>query len=135
MAIFKQDAAAAAQKAAERERREQERAERAVSASPWGSARAAYKRGDQIFQITFDVMAVETDVVPGSDEYSEGFSCNSSEVLNAIVAEGWSLHCMSTSVVNVGQESGARITSAGRQVGVQGTLFGTYVFTRDQSAD
>jgi hypothetical protein len=142
MGLFKPvDDVAAAQKAAEkaaaRERKEQERAERerqrleaAFMRSPAGQARTSFQRGDQLFQVTFDLEDIKSHVIAMTNAYTSRHANDVSEIINSIVAEGWNFHTLSTTFVNEGEESRDRFLASGQHVAVRGRIVGTYVFTR-----
>ena len=81
-------------------RAEAERA--ALRRTPVGQARAAFERGDHVFQCALDV---------GSD------SC---EILNAIAREGWEMV----------SGSFGEVISAGDDVAIEGSTVGYYLFRR-----
>ena len=119
-------------KAAEQQRREEERAECARAnedakflASPPGQARTRYQRGDHLFQISLDVETIKSHVVAMENAYTTRHATDVSEILNAVVAEGWALHSLSTTFVNEGEESRDRFLASGQQVPVRGRIVGT----------
>lgn len=100
------------------------------------SARSAFERGDQLFQVTLDIMAVEGRIATLASAEPTGvhlatteFDVN--EALNEIVEEGWYLHSMSTSYVQEKELSRDKFWSSGEQTALTGRLMGTYVFLRD----
>ncbi|MFB7716748.1 hypothetical protein [Nocardia sp. NPDC056100] len=119
---------------AENEKRE---AEAAFNASPGGQARTAHKRGDQLFQINVDLEQVSGQIVTMASvsmkptgAHSNSRRSSPSTVLNAILAEGWSLQILSTAFIPTTQESRDKFLASGQQVAVSGRLVGTYVFSR-----
>lgn len=148
MAFFKADEAVVAQREAEKARRaaekaqqqelrereraagEQRRQEEAFRRSPAGQARTSFERGDALFQVSFDVQDIKSNVVPMMGAYTMRSASDVSEVLNSISVEGWDLHCMSTTFVNEGEESRDKFMSSGQNVAVRGRIVGTYVFLR-----
>lgn len=130
MAFFKTDEATAARRAAEKEVRDQQRAEAAFLASPPGQARTSYQRGDHLFQVTFDMENIQSHVVAMSNAYTTRQPRDVSEIVNAIAAEGWNFHTLSTTFVNEGEESRDRFLASGQHTAVRGRIVGTYVFTR-----
>ena len=78
------------------------RSEAAFLRTPVGQARAAFERGDHVFQCALDV---------GSD------TC---EILNAIAREGWDLV----------SGSFGEVISAGDDVAIEGSTVGYYLFRR-----
>jgi hypothetical protein len=141
MSFFRADEATAAQreaeKAADRERKAQQRAEadrlrqeQAFRRSPAGQARTSHERGDQLFQVSFDLENIAAMVVPMNNAFTTRTASDVSDVLNSIVAEGWDLHGFSTTFVNEGEVSRDKFLASGQHVAVRGRIVGTYVFAR-----
>jgi hypothetical protein len=122
-----------AEKAAARQQKQREREEAAFLRSPAGQARKSYQRGDQLFQVSFDLENIQSHVVAMTNAYTSRHATDVSEVLNSIVAEGWNFHTLSTTFVNEGEESRDRFLASGQHVAVRGRIVGTYVFTRRNS--
>lgn len=146
MGLFNTDPADAdrrtAEKTAARELKEQRRVEEkarlaaeAFADSPVGRARASFRRGDPLFQISLGIQEMESYVVAGATPHMETFTNDDLlGQLNEIVREGWELRVMSTAFVTEGQETRHRLLAAGQQVAVRGILVGTYVFACDRIA-
>jgi hypothetical protein len=104
------------------------------------NARFAFESGDQLFQVSFDLISVQGHVATlASNEsagaYSTTSEFNVNEALNEIVLEGWFLHSMSTSYVHEREVSRDKFWSSGEQTASTGRLVGTYVFARDDDTD
>jgi hypothetical protein len=104
-----------ADRAAEQRRREEE--VRVFLESPRGRARASYKRGDHLFQISLDL-----ERVGRSSPYASP-SDSAVDVLQDIVAEGWTLHSFATAFVIDHLD-----IADGYSTGPRGRLIGTYIF-------
>jgi repressor of nif and glnA expression len=104
--------------------------------SPAGKARVSYQRGDNLFQVSFDIEKVQANVAVMVSAFTTRSANDVSEVLNSIVAEGWDFSTLSTAFVSEGEESRDKFLASGQQVAIRGRLVGTYVFTRkvDQPA-
>ncbi|WP_328615136.1 hypothetical protein OHS18_46715 [Amycolatopsis sp. NBC_00355] len=117
--------------AEERKRREQAAKEReAFDRSPAGRARAGFKRGDQVFQYSIDVLhqrAVIVAMIGGTTTKTAGDPVS---VLNSVCREGWELLNGSFVFVEQGQESRDKFLSSGQNVAVKGEVVGYYLFKR-----
>ncbi|MBM7276132.1 hypothetical protein JTZ10_00010 [Gordonia rubripertincta] len=109
-----------------------------VENSPIGfSARQAFESGNQIFQVSFDLMSVAGSVsmlgshAAPSGAHSEAAEFDVNDLLNEIVSEGWYLHSMATSYLPESEVSRKKFWTTGEQTASTGTLIGTYVFLRD----
>src|SRR3954452_15289187 len=80
-----------AARAQEREREAAARRKAEFWASPVGRARAAYERGDKVFQYAHDVMSQQAIVVAMVGSTTSKSTTDPSEVLNAVSNEGWDL--------------------------------------------
>jgi hypothetical protein len=83
-----------------------------------------------LFQVSFDLMNVQSIVIPMTNAYTQRQANDVSEVLNSIVREGWTFASLSTAFVHEGEESRDRFLASGQQTAVRGRLVGTYVFSR-----
>lgn len=122
---------AAAEKEAARQREAAEREAKAFARSPIGRARAAYERGDQVFQYSIDVMSQQAIIVAMVGSATAKQTSDPSEVLNAVSREGWELVNGSFVFVEEGQQSRDKFLSSGQNVAVKGTTFGYYLFKRN----
>lgn len=68
-----------------------EKARQTFFATPAGRARAAFVRGDQVFQYAFDVMSQQAVVVPMSRASSTKRTADPSVILNTVCTKGWEL--------------------------------------------
>lgn len=123
-------------KAVEYQSKEKAKAEKQFRESPAGQARSSYERGDNLFQVSFDIEKVKANIAVMMSAYTTRSANDVSEVLNSIVAEGWDFSTLSTAFVSEGEESRDKFLASGQQVAIRGRLVGTYVFTRkvDQPA-
>lgn len=123
--------------AAEKERRKQERAneerQRAFAKSPAGRARAAFDRGDDVFQFELDARRSETYTIPMWKTGAISRAEDGSAVLNSIAREGWRLVNGSFVFHETGAESRDKFMASGQHVAVQGTIVGYYLFARDEA--
>lgn len=119
-------AAVAARRQAERDQRDHAK----WLTTPPGRARAAYQRGDQLFQVGLELAAQIGEVAHGVGLNHHTQFQDANPVINAIAAEGWELVSMST--VYVINEMGSRdkLTVSGQQTAVSGKTIGYYVFRR-----
>jgi len=114
----------------------QSKEEKRFRESPAGQARLSYQRGDNLFQVSFDIEKVKANIAVMMSAFTTRSANDVSEVLNSIVAEGWDFATLSTAFVSEGEESRDKFLASGQQVAIRGRLVGTYVFTRkvDQPA-
>lgn len=122
---------AAVQKQTARQHAAADREARAFAASPVGKARAAFERGDQVFQYSIDVMNQQAIVVIMMGSATAKSTSDPSEVLNAVSREGWELVNGSFVFVEEGQQSRDKFMASGQNVAVKGTTFGYYLFKRN----
>lgn len=102
----------------------------ARTATPAELARAAYERGDQLFQIDLVVSAIQ-GAVTNNAATTRTVRGDDADVLGAIEAEGWHLEHVSTSFVETGSVSVKRFFSdTGALVATHGHLIALYVFRR-----
>src|SRR6266550_692008 len=119
-------AAAEAQKQAEQA--EQER--QAFLRSPVGMARAAFERGDLVFQYSSDLMNQAAIIVTMVGSTTSRKTQDPVEVLNAICREGWDLVNGGFVFVEEGQQSRDKLMSSGQNVAIKGRTVGYYLFRR-----
>jgi len=104
--------------------REAERA--AFDASPEGRSRAAFERGDRVFQCSMDV-ATQLAV---SGEGTKETPHDANPALNGICAQGWELVGGSFVFVEEGHQGLDRFMSSGQHPTVRGRTVGYYLFKR-----
>ncbi len=104
--------------------------ERAFLLSPVGQARAAYERGDTLFQCSIDVMAQTAVVVIMRGSRTKQWARDPVAVLNSVCREGWELVNGSFVFVERGQLSRDKFLSSGQNVATDGTTVGYYLFRR-----
>jgi hypothetical protein len=108
------------------------RADQVFDESPTGRARAAYDDGLEIFQFSIPLDEVTTMPVARAASGELHLAADISDVLDAVVREGWDLHSFSTVFAT------RRVTPAGdaenRASDVSGDLVATYVFLREESS-
>lgn len=93
-------------------------------------ARAAYERGDRIFQIDLVVSAVQ-GAVTNSSIMTRTVRAEDTDVLGAIEAQGWRLEHVSTAFIDTGSTSVRKFFSdTGALVANHGHLIALYVFRR-----
>ncbi len=118
---------------AEEERiRAKKRAAREFPASPVGRARAAFERGDKLFQYHLDVKETTAAVVPMVGAKTSTQTTDPSAVLNAVCAEGWDLVNGCFVFHELGSESRDKFLASGQNVAVKGTVVGYYLFKRSE---
>ena len=93
---------------------EDARVQREFDESPAGRARASFAGGARLFQITLSLGR------QGDKDLNK--------VLNQILAEGWQLHSFATASRTEGATRNGSLS-------LTGTLYGTYLFTRDPDVD
>lgn len=101
--------------------------------SPAGRARAAFERGDEIFQFELDVRNSVTYTIPMWKTGAITTTTDAGEVLNSIVREGWSLINGSFVFHETGSESRDKFMATGQHIAVKGVVVGYYLFSRDAS--
>lgn len=109
---------------------EAERERKAFLASPPGLARAAYERGDLVFQCSIDVMTQDAIIVAMVGSATSKKMNDPSEILNLVCSEGWSLVNGSFVFVEQGQQSRDKFASSGQNVAIKGLTVGYYLFKR-----
>jgi hypothetical protein len=110
------------------ENREKERRE--FEASPAGQARAAFVRGDQVFQYSIDVMNQKAVIVAMVGSATTNRASDPSDILNSVCREGWELVNGSFVFVEQGQQSRDKFLSSGQNVAIKGATVGYYLFKR-----
>ena len=106
---------------------------RACEASPAGRARAAFERGDHVFQYAIDVMSQDAVVVAMVGSTTTQKATDPVVVLNSVCREGWDLVNGSFVFVEEGQQSRDKFLSSGQNVAVKGTTVGYYLFKRNEA--
>jgi hypothetical protein len=114
-------------KEAER-RAAQERA--AFENSPVGLARAAFERGDRLFQFSHDVVSQTAYTRAGDSAGTKEEMTDPSETLNRVADEGWELVTGSFVFQEEGSQSRDKFLSSGQQIAVKGRTVGFYLFRR-----
>lgn len=107
-----------------RARKKRAAEERAFLRSPVGQARAAYDRGDRVFQCSINVMKQDAVILfmDGGDTLQK--TTDPVAVLNAVCREGWELITGSFVFVERGQDRHNK----------SGTTMGYYLFRRAEDA-
>lgn len=130
--------ALAAEKEAAKEAKAREKLRAAFFASPAGNARRAYESGAKVFQYEADVKSTKA-VVRGlskavsKETFASRISSGPIATLNAVADEGWELVNGSFVFVESGQVSRNRALATGQQVAISGTVFGYYLFKRNEA--
>ncbi len=93
-------------------------------------ARAAYARGDAVFQVAIEVASHSGVVVAMVGTASTSRDRDASETLNDICAEGWDLVNGTVVFVPTKQESRDKFLASGQQVAISGRTVGYYLFRR-----
>jgi hypothetical protein len=114
----------------ESERRERER--QAFAVSPAGQARAAFGRGDRLFQFFMDVKDTKPVVIPMTGATTTTSTADPTAILNSVCNEGWELVNGSFVFHELGSESRDKFLASGQNVAVRGTIIGYYLFKRCQ---
>jgi hypothetical protein len=110
-----------------------ERERQAFLGTPVGRARAAFDRGDVLFQYTHDVESQDAVIVAMVGSATTRRSSDPTEILNAVAHEGWSLVTASFVFREQGSQSRDKFLSSGQNIAVKGTTLGYYVFERRES--
>jgi hypothetical protein len=110
--------------------KEVEKARQEFEASPAGRARAAYERGDKLFQYSASVMAQQAVIVAMVGSNTAQRTSDPTVILNSVCNEGWDLVNGSFVFVETGQQSRDKFLSSGQNVAVAGQTVGYYVFRR-----
>jgi hypothetical protein len=98
--------------------------------SPAGRARAAFARGDGIFQLDIDVKNTEAIVIAMVGASTTTRTADPLAVLNSVCREGWEIVSGSFVFHELGSESRDKFLSSGQHIAVTGTVIGYYVFRR-----
>lgn len=114
-------------------REQSDRERKAFDGSPAGRARAAYQRGDQVFQFSIDVMNQEAVIVAMVGSATNQKTSDSGAILNSVCREGWELVNGSFVFVEQGQQSRDKFMSSGQNVAIKGATVGYYLFKRCES--
>ena len=107
--------------------------QQAFANSPAGQARAAFGRGDHVFQYAVDVANTQAIVVAMAGATNARTSSDPSEILNSVSREGWKLVNGSFVFVEMGSVSRDKFMSSGQNVAVRGTTVGYYLFRRSEA--
>jgi hypothetical protein len=95
------------------------------------AARTAYERGDALFIYNADLMTQQAVILHmAASTKTNKTTSDPSEILNAIVAEGWDLFSASTAFVPEGEQSRDKMFTPGQSVAVKGKLAAHYLFKR-----
>lgn len=106
------------------------RAKSAFEATPAGLARAAFDRGDQVFQYQANVMAQQAIIVAMVGSNTSQRTTDPSVILNSVSNEGWDLVNGSFVFIETGQQSRDKFLSSGQNVAISGATIGYYLFKR-----
>ncbi|NYV75265.1 hypothetical protein [Streptomyces sp. UH6] len=98
--------------------------------SPAGQARAAYRRGDAVFECPIVVMEQDAIIVALGGAATIERPHNATPHLNAVIREGWELAHTSHVFVLQEQQSQDKTLSSGQNVAVKGHTVGYYLFRR-----
>lgn len=98
--------------------------------TPAGRARAAFERGDQVFQYSANVMLQKAIIVAMVGSNTSRRTADPSEILNSVCNEGWDLVSGSFVFVETGQQSRDKFLASGQNVAVSGATIGYYLFRR-----
>lgn len=110
---------------------ERKRVDQEFDESPTGRARAAYDDGLEIFQFSLPLDEATSVPVARSASGEVHLAADISDVLDAVVREGWDLHSFST--VFAMRTASVTGGETGR-ADVSGDLVATYVFLREESS-
>jgi cytolysin (calcineurin-like family phosphatase) len=110
----------------------------AFDQSAAGQARAAFERGDQVFQYEVDIRSQKAVVrkmqsAVAKETLGSRLSRGPVATLNAVCDEGWELVNGSFVFVETGQQSRDKFMSSGQQVAISGTVMGYYLFKRNET--
>jgi hypothetical protein len=126
----REKAAAADQARLAKEAQQREQARRSFLASPAGQARAAFERGDHLFQFFMDVKDTTPVVVKMVGATTTTTTADPVAILNTVCNEGWELVNGSFVFHELGSESRDKFLASGQNVAVRGTIIGYYLFRR-----
>lgn len=92
--------------------------------TPGGQAKAAYERGDRVFQFLMTVSGEQKAyiLIYTRGDLTSRTETDASADLNAIVDEGWELMTGSITFVQTGEESRDKFLAFGQQVAVKGQV-------------
>jgi hypothetical protein len=107
-----------------------EKERQAFYRSPAGQARAAFERGDHVFQYSIDVMSQQAVIVAMVGSGTSKTTTDPVGVLNSVCHEGWELVNGSFVFVEQGQQSRDKFMSSGQNVAIKGTTVGYYLLRR-----
>ncbi len=93
-----------ANKAAEKAEAKAEKRRAEFERSPTGLARAAFERGYQVFQLSYDVTSQKPVIVAMDGNTVEAESADSNVILNSVCDEGWDLVTGSLLFLEQGQQ-------------------------------
>lgn len=113
-----------------RQQREFENLYNQFVASPAGQARAAFDRGDHVFQFSINVMDQDAIVVAMIGSNTSKKHHDPSAVINSVCHEGWELVNGDFVFQMTGQQSRDKFMSSGQNVAVAGMTVGYYLFKR-----
>jgi hypothetical protein len=133
MALFNKTPEEIAAKEAAKDAEAKRKAAERFKASPAGQARAAYRAGNTLFQVSFTIRSNRGNADSGFSRVSSSEHDNT-DTLNAIGAEGWKFEALSTTFVHTGTVTTEKWISNGSREGVSGYVMGTYVFSRRPDA-
>jgi hypothetical protein len=119
-----------AAKAAEKSRRQAEAQRQTFLRTPVGQARAAFERGDYLFQYAHDIESQEAVIVAMVGSTTTRQATDPSEILNAVCKQGWELVNGSFVFREQGSQSRDKFMSSGQNIAVNGTTIGYYLFRR-----
>jgi hypothetical protein len=109
---------------------DRERQWQAFLRSPAGQARAAFERGDHVFQYAIDVMSQQAVIASMVGSTTTRKTTDPVAVLNSVCREGWELVNGSFVFLEQGQQSRDKFMSSGQNVAIKGTTVGYYLFKR-----
>lgn len=113
---------------------QRERLRQAFFASPAGQARAAFERGDRLFQFVIDVKETKAVVIPMGGATTTATTTDPVAILNSVCNEGWELVNGSFVFHELGSESRDKFLASGQNVAVRGTIVGYYLFRRSEES-
>jgi hypothetical protein len=124
--VEKRSARKTAKQEESREKAAQKR-QREFEKSPLGRARAAFSKGDLVFQVGLPLESLDGAVLLAI-RFANRYASDPSAILNGICREGWEL--VSSSVVFAQSKQQMQQVSTTSQVAVTGQTTGYYVFRR-----
>jgi hypothetical protein len=114
----------------EEERLKAEQEYREFLATPVGQARAAYERGDHVFQYSLDVMNQRPIIFTYVHTQTKNRTTDPLAILNAVANEGWGLVNGSFVFVEQGARSNKALLTNGETTAILGSTVGFYLFKR-----